>query len=94
MAQAAQQPVVQQQTGGAQAAPQPASSSDQSNLPQVPQPKLTEPLYLRDTGIDYTHAHGWIPNPLKMYAPTSVPAARLGNTPAAGTNCCAMGRFI
>ena len=23
-------------------------------LPQAPQPKLTEPLYLRDTGIDYT----------------------------------------
>ena len=82
MAQAAQQQTtVQQQTGASQAAPQPVSSSDQSNLPQVPQPKLTEPLYLRDTGIDYTHAHGWIPNPLKMYAPTSVPAARLGNTP-------------
>jgi len=66
-----------QQTGATTGQP---TGADQ-NLPQVPAPRLTEPLYLRDTGTDYTHAHGWVPNPLKMYAPTSVPAARLGNTP-------------
>jgi outer membrane protein TolC len=82
MAQAAQQPAAatQVQTGATQSAnAQPAGAGQ--NLPQVPTPKPTEPLYLRDTGIDYTHAHGWIPNPLTMYAPTSVPASRLGNTP-------------
>ncbi len=47
----------------------------------MPAPKSVGPLYLRDTGTDYTHANGWLPNPLKMYAPTSVPAARLGNAP-------------
>jgi outer membrane protein TolC len=57
------------------------SGVDQNNLPQMPAPKPVGPLYLRDTSIDYTHAHGWIPNPLRIYTPTSVPPARLGNTP-------------
>ncbi len=61
-------------------AQQPAGAV-QNDLPQMPAPKPVGPLYLRDTSIDYTHPHGWIPNPLKIYAPTSVPAARLGNTP-------------
>ncbi len=29
-------------------------TTGQAGLPQAPAPKLTEPLYLRDTGIDYT----------------------------------------
>lgn len=56
------------------------TGADQS-LPQMPEPRAVGPLYLRDTAIDYTHAHGWIPNPLKIYSSTSVPPARLGNTP-------------
>ena len=75
LAQAAQQPTA---TQSAATAP---TGADQNSLPQMPAPKPVGPLYLRDTSIDYTHAHGWVPNPLKMYAPTSVPAARLGNTP-------------
>jgi outer membrane protein len=67
----------------AAAAPQTSSSSaqtaGQSNLP--PAPKLTEPLYLRDTSTDYTHLHPMFPNPLKPYTPTNVAQPRLGNTP-------------
>jgi outer membrane protein len=74
------------QAGDAQtSATQPVSATvtgaDQSNLPQTPEPKLTEPLYLRDTGKDYTRLHGFFPNPLRLYTPTDVPAERLGNTP-------------
>jgi len=50
-------------------------------LPQAPQPKPTEPLFLRDTPIDYTKpkSHFW--NPIAPYTSTNVPQARLGNTP-------------
>jgi outer membrane protein TolC len=79
------------QTAGAQAATatpgaQTAAGTSSStagpaagNLPAAP--KWTEPLYLRDTGRDYTHQHPFFPNPLKLYSPTDVPLARLGNTP-------------
>ena len=70
------------QTGVAQTSPaQPVTGADQSNLPSTPAPKLTEPLYLRDTQTDYTHLHGFFPDPLRLYTPTDVPASRLGNTP-------------
>jgi outer membrane protein len=44
-------------------------------------PKLTEPLYLRDTGRDYTHLKPMFPRPLQPYTRTSVDQPRLGNTP-------------
>jgi outer membrane protein TolC len=50
-------------------------------LPQAPPPKLTAPLYLRDTGIDFTKPHSHIWNPIAPYKATDYPAARLGNTP-------------
>ncbi len=57
-------------------------TTGQTGLPQAPEPKPTEPLYLRDTGKDYT-----IPkkpfqfsNPLAPYTATSVPLPRLTNT--------------
>jgi outer membrane protein len=55
-------------------------TTGQPGLPQAPAPKLTEPLYLRDTGIDYTkpRSHFW--NPIAPYKGISVPAPRLGNT--------------
>jgi outer membrane protein TolC len=65
-----------QQAGATQPA---AAGADQGTLP--PAPKLTEPLYLRDTGKDYTRLHPMFPNPLKLYTPTNVPLPRLGNTP-------------
>jgi outer membrane protein len=77
--------LAQQQSGtqstvpGNQAAALPVEG--QANLPQAPQPKLTEPLYLRDSGKDYTHLHSMWKNPLLPYTPTDVPLPRLGNTP-------------
>src|SRR5271156_7139691 len=46
-------------------------------LPQAPTPKLTQPLFLRDTGKDYGRpkSHFW--NPLAPYTSTSVPLPRL-----------------
>ncbi|GAC1358059.1 MAG: hypothetical protein NVSMB3_05010 [Acidobacteriaceae bacterium] len=66
---AAAQPILNDTTG-------------QAGLPQAPEPKLTEPLFLRDTNKDYT-----IPkkpfqytNPLAPYTATNVPLPRLTNT--------------
>ena len=73
-----------QQTSPTQPATQPPTGADQ-NLPPTPAPKLTEPLYLRDTGTDYTHQHPFFPNPLNLYKPTELPPARLGNTPRLDT---------
>ena len=70
-----------QQTSPTQPTTQPVTGADQSNLPSVPAPKLTEPMYLRDTGIDYTHLHSPFPNPIRLFTPTDVPLPRLGNTP-------------
>jgi outer membrane protein len=65
------------------AAPQPVQNdtTGQPGLPQAPAPKLTEPLFLRDTGVDYTKpkSHFW--NPIAPYTPMNVPAPVLGNTP-------------
>jgi outer membrane protein TolC len=60
---------------------QTAAAAGQNDLPANPAPKLTEPLYLRDTGKDYTHLHPLFPNPINLYAPTNVPLPRLVNTP-------------
>ena len=60
-------------------APQADQTTDQNALP--PAPKVTEPLYLRDTGKDYTHLHPMFKNPIRPYQPTDVPRPRTGNTP-------------
>jgi outer membrane protein len=82
------QPGVAQQTNPAPSATKPAppqaiqnDTTGQAGLPQAPAPKLTEPLYLRDTGVDYTKpkSHFW--NPIAPYTSINVPAERLGNTP-------------
>jgi outer membrane protein len=62
------QPVVNDTTG-------------QAGLPQSPEPKLTEPLYLRDTGHDYTKPKSHFKNPLAPYTSINVPLPRLGNSP-------------
>jgi outer membrane protein len=59
----------------------PSAPAAQPTLPPNPAPKLTGPLYLRDTGRDYTHLHSIFPNPLKLYTPTNVPLPQLDNTP-------------
>ena len=62
-----------------------SDTTGQNVLPQAPAPKLTEPLYLRDTGIDYTKpkSHFW--NPIAPYTPTNVPQPQYGNTPRLGS---------
>jgi outer membrane protein TolC len=50
-------------------------------LPQAPAPKATEPLYLRNTNVDYTKPKSHIWNPLAPYTATQVPESRLGNSP-------------
>jgi hypothetical protein len=78
------QPALAQQTNPtAPATPQTVvnDTTGQPGLPQAPQPRLTEPLYLRSTGRDYSKpkSHFW--NPIAPYTPTDVPLPRLGNTP-------------
>lgn len=77
------------QQAGATSATQPASpqkvqndTTNQPGLPQAPEPKLTEPLYLRDTAKDYTHLKKHtFRAPFAPYTPTTVDLPRLGNTP-------------
>jgi outer membrane protein len=86
------QPVMAQQTNptgqttpsATQPAPPQAVQNDttgQHGLPQAPAPKATEPLYLRDTGTDYTKPNSHLWNPLAPYKAINVGEPRLGNTP-------------
>jgi outer membrane protein TolC len=49
-------------------------------LPQAPDPKLTEPLFLRPTSTDYSKGKPFFPNPFRDYTSTTYAASRLGNT--------------
>jgi outer membrane protein len=76
--------LAQQQTNPtAPAAPQPIvnDTTGQPGLPQAPEPKLTEPLFLRDTDHDYSKPLPYFPNPIKPYTPINVPQPHLGNSP-------------
>ncbi|HEV2709704.1 MAG TPA: TolC family protein [Edaphobacter sp.] len=78
------QPALAQQTNPtAPATPQTVvnDTTGQAGLPQAPQPKLTEPLYLRSTNRDYSKPKSHIWNPIAPYTATDVPLPRLGNTP-------------
>ena len=68
-------------------APAPIPDSNQTTtptgavlLPPAPNPKLTEPLYLRDTDKDYSQPKSHLWKPWAPYTPTDVPLERLGNT--------------
>ena len=77
-------PAGQTPPSATQPAPPQAVQNDttgQRGLPQAPPPKLTEPLYLRDTGTDYLKPKSHLWNPLGPYKATNVEAPRLGNTP-------------
>lgn len=66
------------------AAPQAVENdtTGQPGLPQAPQPKPTEPLFLRDTDKDYTRLKSFaLRHPLQAYSPTFVDQPRLSNTP-------------
>jgi outer membrane protein TolC len=56
-------------------------TTGQPGLPQAPAPKLTEPLYLRDTGVNYLKPKGHFWNLFAPYTPTNVPLPQLGNSP-------------
>ncbi len=58
--------------------------NETTGLPQAPAPKFTEPLYLRDTNVDYTKPKSHLWNMIAPYTSTSVPQSRLGNTPRLG----------
>jgi outer membrane protein len=84
MAQQQTSPAGQATPSATQPAPPQAVQNDttgQAGLPQAPPPKLTEPLYLRDTGTDYTKPKSHLWNPLAPYKATNVGEPRLGNTP-------------
>jgi outer membrane protein len=72
-------PVTAQQTSPA--TPPVPQATGQNGLPQAPPPTLTEPLYLRDTGIDYTRPKSHIWNPIAPYTPINVPEINPGNAP-------------
>ena len=78
----AQQPTpAPPQTNPTAPAPPQAVQNDttgQPGLPQAPAPKLTEPLYLRDTAIDYSKPKSHLWNPIAPYTATNVPLARAG----------------
>jgi outer membrane protein TolC len=79
-----QQIVAQQVSPTAPAAPQAVTNdtTGQPGLPQTPQPKLTEPLFLRDTGKDYSHLkHFTFRDPIGQYTSTAFPLPSLSNTP-------------
>jgi outer membrane protein len=63
------------------AAPQPVTNdtTGQPGLPQAPDPKATEPLFMRDTSIDYTRPKSHIWNPIAPYTPIQVPTFQMGN---------------
>jgi outer membrane protein TolC len=73
------------QMAGAQTATAVATSGNLPVAPaasnQAPAVKLTEPLYLRDTGKDYTRLKPMFPNVIAPYTRTGVELPRLGNTP-------------
>ncbi len=85
------QPGLAQQAGAAPqtqvqvtpAAPQGTQNgtTQENGMPQAPQPKLTEPLYLRDTDKDYTHLKPMFPKVIAPYTPTGYPLPHLDNTP-------------
>jgi outer membrane protein len=79
-----QTPTQPTQTSPTAPAPQLPVANDttgQPGLPQAPAPKLTEPLYMRDTGIDYTKPKSHLWKPWAPYTATDYPAPSLGNTP-------------
>src|SRR5260370_3216453 len=81
------QPGVAQQTNPAVPTPTGTvqNTTGQPGLPQAPEPKYTEPLYLRDTGIDSTKPKSRYRKPIAPYTASNVPLRRTGNTPRLGS---------
>jgi outer membrane protein TolC len=59
-----------------------ATAQPTANAPlSIPPPVYTQPLFLRDTNKNYTHAHLPFPIPIAQYTPTDFALPRLTNTP-------------
>src|ERR1700722_5727005 len=80
---------IAQQTNPPAPAPIPVSSSNPQGggfmtptgaMPEAPAPKLTEPLYLLDTGKNYANPKSHIWKFWAPYTPTDYPLQRLGNS--------------
>jgi outer membrane protein len=69
----ATQPPQTSPTAPAPAQPVQNDTTGQPGLPQAPAPKLTEPLYLLDTPIDYAKPKSHLWNPIAPYTATNVP---------------------
>lgn len=71
------------------------SQSSSSAVPNAPtttiatpapsQPTLTEPYFLRPTDQDFSRGKSQFPNPFSVYTATTVPPARLSNSPLIDT---------
>ena len=72
----------QQPTPPAASSSAPVSNGPTSmpGLPTEPEPKLTEPLYLRDTNVDYTKPKPALWKIWKPYTPTDVPLPQVTNS--------------
>ena len=68
-------------TAPAQAQPVASDTTGTPGLPQAPAPKLTDPLFLRGTNVDYTQpkSHFW--NPIAPFTAINVPQPSLQNAP-------------
>jgi outer membrane protein len=77
------QPAPASQTAASPTATAPVQSDTTGNptFPPAPQPKPTEPLYLRDTLHDYAQPKSHLFHVLAPYSATDYPAPRLSNTP-------------
>lgn len=75
------QPLAAQQPNQTPPATQSPAAGQTAPMPQAPEPMLTEPLFLRNTDIDYTKpkSHFW--NPFAPFTATNVPPARQTNSP-------------
>ncbi|GGA57135.1 hypothetical protein GCM10011507_05580 [Edaphobacter acidisoli] len=56
-------------------------TTGQTGLPQAPTSKLTQPLYLRDTQVNYLNPKSHFPDPIAPYTAINVPQPDFNNTP-------------
>lgn len=71
----------EQQSGGVKGAGTSGPQKESSQLPQAPNPNLTEPFSLRPTNRDFSKPAGrLLGNPINIYRPTDIPKANFANS--------------
>ena len=70
------------------------STGSEPGLPPTPAPKLTEPLYLRDTAKDYTQPASDFPESAEARIRRPMCPRRGWRIRRGWIRCCATGRFI